>query len=465
MKTGVLLALCLFACGATSSEPRLRLHADDQLPLDDLQVAPATLAADLAEARKLGFLRDAYSEYDLSCPPKANYHRFVKGLPLKSLQAKKLSRSALQELVDRGDWNAVDKLIKSERVLISYFKGVSSLRRGYRLNNEDAALSFPVTANAAFALKLLLTSAEREAVKGNHSAALEQLRQAITFTNLMASQPAYLDVVLGRTEQARVLISINRIASRLRKAPEKIAPYEKLVLEWDPKFNYLRTIRFETNKILQVLVSEKDSGMYTAAKTFWRMDREAEDEQGNPAKPLTQEEKDFLATLDAQEKLEKPLLPYSLDRVSAKTPALAVVVSEIFKSAKASVAKARALVETGRFEFVPPENHPPKLSSTILTLLGSFDFDRSEDMFYTHRTLTLTAMRLYKSYPTKGFPKDLSAFVKPPVDLYGRPIEIYKGEKGLSIRSLGRDGKPDPAGRRADDRFLPLEIPLPKRPS
>ncbi len=462
MKKAVLLLALTIACAIIGATVYYQTIAYEPLLIDDLKVAPVTLAKDIEEAKALGLFLDPYVEYDLSCPPSANFFSFVKSLPVEGLPQKKLSRSTHKELADQNKWGEIDQILESRKKLLNRFKGVTKLRPGFRSKDAYAALDFPLSAKAGLAVSLLLISAERAAHLGKHSEARELLKQAITFTNLMADQPAEIDLVLGRIEQARVLMTINRIAYRLTNTPGTIAQYEALVKDWYPKFDYARIIRFETNTNIRSLLADTRHGIYSIAKIFWKMDREVEDENGNEPPKLTREEERFLAYLTERADQEKKLMPYTFDNVSKERAAWAVVFSQVVAITKEKFKSVEHLADHSPGHTKDPVNPPTKLSEVVTSIFRSHEFAQSQERFYTCKALVLTAMKLYRNAPSGNIPSDLSGFSTPPTDFYRQPLRLQQSPKGLILLSVGRDGKADRPGQHGDDLFLPLTPPVSK---
>jgi hypothetical protein len=416
----------------------------------------------MEKSRSLGFFKDPADEYENDCPPQNNFFTFIDKLNAELPGMPAGRRSQPRRALIEGDWDRIEEILSSQQKLFALFNDAPQLRRGFRSKNADPVLDFGRTVRSKSGLELLLASAELEAFKGNDSKAIEQIQQAIAFTNVMADQPAPIDYVSGRGAQVTVLVSINRIASRLRDTPDRLASYATLVENWNPKLDRNRLIRFEVNSFLKRLFAETEQGIYEAALDLWRIKRNQSLGSSGADRPYTPEEESFVESLTRESMKEKQSLPYSADHIKKEQTALAVVVSKI-------VTDGIQRLDSAPKTPSPAPSTAPSAASNVSDLFYSYtvgtSLDGPEDLFFTNRALVLTALRIYQEYSKSGYPKDLTRFAKngkAPPDALGRPLELVKLPWGLSLRSVGPDSQPDPVDRRNDDRVIRLDYDFKK---
>ncbi len=429
---------------------------------DDLRATPGDFESLVATAKRKGFLKAPATEYDNACPPDQNFFSFIDklnaALPGMPAGGRAQPRRALIE----GDWDRVEQFLATNQSLLAKFAEAPKLRRGYRAATADPNLDFGRTVRSKGALELLLAAAELDAFRGKDQAAVVRLRQAIAFTNALANQPAPIDYVSGRGAQVTVLVSMNRIASRLRSSPNRLGSYESLVRDWNPTIDRERLIRFEVNSFLKKLFAETEDGVYAAALERWRIRRNASLPSGGDGKPYSQQEEDFVELLTRESMKEKQSLPYSPDRLRKEDSALAVVVAKILQTGLDRLSEAQSPKAAQPAPFGSPPRDE-KLSDLFSDLFSGTSLDSPEDLFFTNKALVITAIDLYRNHPKSGFPNGLPSGKSAPKDGLGRPIELVKLPTGLSLRSVGPDGQPDPVGRRNDDRVIRLDYDFKKK--
>jgi len=426
---------------------------------DDLKVTPADFESLIATARKNGFFKDPATEYDNDCPPEQNFFSFIDKLNAELPGMPAGGRSQPRLALIEGDWQRIEGILSDKDNLLVLFTNAPKLRPGFRSRSADPLLDFGRTVRSKGALELLLASAELEASRGDDAKAITQMKQAIAFTNAMADQPAPTDYVSGRGAQVTVLVSINRIASRLREMPERLDPYAELVENWTPKLDRERLVRFEVNSFLKKLFAETEQGVYQAALDLWRIKRNASSGSSGD-RPYTSEEEAFVEAVTRESMKEKQALPYSPDALKSEHSAIAVVVGKVV------TAGLERLTESPNLEPRTDSNSAPAEAKTLSDLFHGYTvgtaLDGPEDLFFTHKALVLTAIELYREHRKSGFPKSLPSGGTAPKDALGRPIELVKLPAGLSLRSVGPDGQPDPDARRKDDRVIRLDYDLRK---
>lgn len=433
-----------------------RPKAPSQLT-DDLKATPTDFESLIATAKKNGFFQDPAVEYDNACPPEQNFFSFIDKLNAELPGMPAGGRAQPRRALIEGDWERVEEILSNQEELLNLFAQAQNLRRGFRSKNADPVLDFGRTVRSKGALELLLASAELEASNGDDAKAITQLKQAIAFTNAMADQPAPTDYVSGRGAQVTVLVSINRIASRLREMPGRLDPYAELVESWTPKLDRERLVRFEVNSFLKKLFAETEQGVYQAALDLWRIKRNTSSGSSGD-RPYTSEEDAFVEAVTRESMKEKQVLPYSPDALKSEHSALAVVVGKVV------TAGLERLTESSNPDSHADSDSEPVDPKTLSDLFHAYTvgtaLDGPEDLFFTHKALVLTAIGLYREHGKSGFPTSLPSGGTAPKDALGRPIELVKLPAGLSLRSVGPDGQPDPVTRRKDDRVIRLDYDL-----
>ncbi len=159
---------------------------------------------------------------------------------------------------------------------------------------------------------------------------------------------------------------------------------------------------------------------------------------------------------------EKQSLPYSPENLRSENAPLAVVVSKILRDGLDRLRKASSPQSAQPAAFGTPAKEE-KLSDLFDGFAAGTPLETPEDLFFTNRALVLTAISIYRDHARQGFPKELPTGKAAPKDALGRPIELVKLPAGLSLRSVGPDGQPDPVNRRHDDRVIRLDYDFKKK--